>query len=116
MKPRRKMDKFARRVLEALRCLGVELKFKTRKIHFSKVAFRGAIFEGDISHMANLREGQEVEFTVNPVSASGGPGDYEKGSADWTSSDPSVVVTPNVDNELVAKAKCVDGSVLKAVS
>ncbi len=66
--------------------------------------------------MANLREGQEVEFTVNPVSASGGPGDYEKGSADWTSSDPSVVVTPNVDNELVAKAKCVDGSVLKAVS
>src|SRR5260221_13451621 len=104
MKPRRKMDKFARRVLEALRCLGVELKFKTRKIHFSKVAFRGAIFEGDISHMANLQEGQEVEFTVNPISASGGPGDYAKGSDDWTSSDQTSVVTPNFDIYLIAIA------------
>lgn len=80
------------------------------KVVFTQARGHGISITGEI-YMIELREGQSVILTAEPKTAGGHPAAYEKGSAVWTSSDPSIAtVEPLPDNELQGRVKGVDGS------
>lgn len=80
------------------------------RVFFDTLTFNGVKSIGEFD-MAELREGQQFTVTSTFKTAAGNPAAYEKGSAKWVSSDPSVAsvdVDPN--NELSAVVKGLNGA------
>jgi hypothetical protein len=80
------------------------------RVFFDTITFNGVKTTGEFT-MAELREGQQIVASATFKTAAGNPAAYEKGSAKWVSSDPtiaSVDVDPN--NELSATVKGLNGA------